>query len=246
MTKNKSSRRKAQSRQPSAFTLAVQEFKRLTWQSRVLRASSWIALLSVEGVVAWFIAEHAPDPLSAAILTSMAVMCGLGIALGPSFVLALRKGYQRRVGWMVIAACLFVSTWNLSAVIGSNWSEQQAEQARTSPTYHADLARLTTLNRNIDALADETGMYGGQDQTYANLLEERDRLQERVDRGESEFQVFGTPESWLRAGGFHGIVLGFSTAFAMAGLAVPRRQRRKGKAPANWPYVGQPDEQPSF
>lgn len=228
MTKSKTQRRKGQTRQKSAFALAMDEFKRLTWQSRVLRVSSWVALAAVEGVVAWFIADHAPDILSAAILTSMAVLCGLGIILGPSYVLALRKGLQRRVGWGVIAACLFVSGWNLSSTIGTNWSEQAAEEAQSSPTFSDDLARLASLNRSIDALADEVGgMYGNQDVTYSNMLAERDRLQERVDQGRSEFKVFGTPEAWVRGLGFHAIVLGFSTAFAMAGLTVPRRQRKR-------------------
>lgn len=211
----------------------MSEFKRLTWQSRILRASSWFALASVEIVVAWFIADHAPDALSAAILTSMAVMCGLGVALGPSYVLALRKGLQRKVGWAVVGACLLISGWNLSSTIGTNWSEQAATTARQSPTYAADVARLESLNRRIDALSDETGMYGNQSETYANYLAERDRLQERVDAGQASFQVFGTPEAWLRGLGFHAIVLGFATAFAMAGLSVPRRQRRQGGRKAN-------------
>lgn len=245
MTKSKTQRRKKQTAK-SAFALATDEFKRLTWQSRILRVSSWIALMAVEGVVAWFIADHAPDPLSASILTSMAVVCGLGIALGPSYVLALRQGKQRKIGWAVITACLFISGWNLSTTIGTNWSELAAAEAQASPTYRDDVARLTHLNRSIDALADEVGgMYGNQDQTYSNMLAERDRLQERVDEGRSEFQVFGTPEAWVRGLGFHAIILGFSAAFAMAGISVPRRQRRKTKAPATWPYV-QADGQPTF
>ena len=204
------------------------EFKRLTWQSRALRFSSWAALAAVEVVVAWFIADHAPDLLSAAIMTSIAFMCGLGIALGPSYVLALRKGKQQKIGWAVVIGCLLGSGWNLSTTIGTNWSEQSAAEVQASPTYLADVARLTSLNRNIDALADETGgMYGNQDQAYVNYLAERDRLQERVDKGQSEFKVFGTPEAWVRGLGFHLIVLGFSTAFAMAGLTVPRRQRKR-------------------
>lgn len=207
--------------------------KRQIFQSRVLRYSALAALVAAEVIAAKYAGEHAADPIGAVVLIGMAVMAGLCVALGPSYILSLhaskRKSWWR---WGVVAGALLVSCWNLSSVIDAQRVEAEALAARSGPSFAEDTARLVSLNRRIDAISDETGLYGNADQTYANYLAERDRLQERLDRATAEPVVIAGPTAWLRAFLFHGLVFGFSAAFALpAAQAAAKRKssKRRGK-----------------
>lgn len=205
--------------------------KRQVLQSRVLRFSALAALVVAELIAAKYAGEHAADPIGAVILIGMAVMAGLCVALGPSYILSLhatkRKSWWR---WGVVAGALLVSCWNLSSVIDAQRVEAEALAVRNDPSFASDQARLVSLNRNVDALADEVGMYGNADQTYANILAERDRLQERLDRAQNHPVVFASFAAWMRAGLFHGLVFGFSAAFALpVAAATKRKAKRRGK-----------------
>jgi hypothetical protein len=215
--------------------------KRQTLQSRVLRASALVALVAAEAIAAKYAGEHAADPIGAVVLIGMAVMAGLCVALGPSYLLSLRRSKQRTFGWWVVAGALVVSCWNLSSVIDAQRIEQEALAIRNDPSFAAEVTRLASLNRSIDALADETGSYG-QDQTYANMLAERDRLQDRVDRATARPVVFASFPAWMRAFLFHGLVFGFSAAFALpaatqAAKGRKRKPRGKVKTDGNVSYA---------
>jgi hypothetical protein len=206
--------------------------KRQILQSRVLRFSALAALVVAEVIAAKYAGEHAADPIGAVVLIGMAVMAGLCVALGPSYLMGLRSNSkQRKFGWYVVAGALLVSCWNLSCVIDAQRVETEALAVRNDPTFAEDQTRLAALNRRIDALSDETGMYGNGDQTYANYLAERDRLQERVDRAQARPVVFASFPAWMRAFLFHGLVFGFSAAFALpaSAPAAKRPAKRRGK-----------------
>ena len=206
--------------------------KRQVLQSRVLRFSALAALVVAEVIAAKYAGEHAADPIGAVVLIGMAVMSGLCVALGPSYLLGLRSNAkQRKFGWYVVAGALLISCWNLSSVIDAQRVEAEALVIRNDPTFASDQTRLTSLNRNVDALSDETGMYGNTDQTYANILAERDRLQERIDRAQARPVVLASFPAWVRAFLFHGLVLGFSAAFALPAVqaAAKRKAKRRGK-----------------
>lgn len=207
--------------------------KRQVIQSRVLRFSALAALVVAEVIAAKYAGEHAADPIGAVVLIGMAVMSGLCVALGPSYLLGLRSNAkQRKFGWYVVAGALLVSCWNLSSVIDAQRVEAEALAIRNDPTFAADQERLASLNRNVDALSDETGMYGNTDQTYANILAERDRLQERIDRAQARPVVFASFPAWMRAFLFHGLVFGFSAAFALPAAQAPAKRKvakRRGK-----------------
>lgn len=202
--------------------------KRQVLQSRVLRFTALAALAVAEVIAAKYAGEHAADPIGAVVLIGMAVMSGLCVALGPSYLLGLRSNAkQRKFGWYVVTGALLVSCWNLSSVIDAQRVEAEALAIRNDPTFASDQTRLVSLNRNVDALSDETGMYGNGDQTYANILAERDRLQERIDRAQARPVVFASFPAWMRAFLFHGLVFGFSAAFALPAAAPAAKAKRK-------------------
>lgn len=216
--------------------------KRQVVQSRVLRFSALTALVVGEAIAAKYAGEHAADPIGAVVLIGMAVMSGLCVALGPSYLLGLRSNSkQRKFGWYVVAGALLVSCWNLSSVIDAQRVEAEALAIRSDPTFAEDQTRLASLNRLIDSLSDETGMYATADQTYANSLAERDRLQDRIDRAQVRPVVFASFPAWMRAFLFHGLVFGFSAAFALPAAQAPatkkRRTSRRGKTQSDGKVV---------
>lgn len=202
--------------------------QRQVFQSRALRLTALVALVAAELVAAKYAGEHAADPIGAVVLIGMAVMAGLCVALGPSYILSLHPSKRKWWRWGVVGAALVASCWNLSSVIDAQRIERQAEAIRSDPAFTGEVARLASLNRNIDALADETGLYGNGDETYANMLAERDRLQERVDRATEQSVTIASFPAWVRAFLFHGLVLGFSAAFALP-AATAAASKQKGK-----------------
>ena len=197
-------------------------------QSRVLRFSALAALVVAEVIAAKYAGEHAADPIGAVVLIGMAVMAGLCVALGPSYLMGLRSNAkQRKFGWLVVAGALMVSCWNLSSVIDGQRVETAALAVRSDPTFALDVARLASLNRTIDALGDEYGV----ENTLANSISERDRLQARVDAATPHPVVFAAFPAWMRAFLFHGLVFGFSAAFAPAVTTEGKRKtaKRRGK-----------------
>jgi hypothetical protein len=200
--------------------------QRQVLQSRALRLSALVALAAAELAAAKYAGEHAADQLGAVILIGMAAMAGLCVALGPSFLMSLRRSKQRTLGWWVVAGALLISCWNLSSVIDAQRVEAEALAVRSDPSFAEDRARLVSLNRMIDAISDERS----EDYALVNYLAERDRLQERVDRGEARPVVLASFPAWARAFLFHGLVLGFSAAFALppARAQAKRRGKRRG------------------
>ena len=184
-------------------------------QSRALRISALVALVAADMVAAKYVGEHAADPIGATVLVGMAAMAGLCVALGPSFLMSLRRSRQRALGAWVVAAALIVSCWNLSSVIDAQRVEREALAVRADPAFAQDRARLTRLNSMIDATSDEAARSYSAGETYALNVAERDRLQARVDRAENRPVVIASFPAWARAFLFHGLVLGFSAAFAL-------------------------------
>lgn len=193
---------------------------RIHWSSIALRLSAIAALVVVEIAVAVVIGHLAGDPISQAILVSTAALGGLGVVLGPGIALSLRKGPQRNIAIAVVFVCLAMSAWNLSTTLANSQAMSVAASVQADPDYPAQRARLASLNRRIDAMADERN-----DGAVAIYTSERDQLQERIDKANPEPIMFAWTNDgilyWIKAFVFHGLIAGFSAAFA-----IPMRPKR--------------------
>lgn len=195
---------------------------RIHWPSITLRAAALVALIVVEIAVATVVGHLATDEVTAVLLVTSAGLAGLGVVLGPSVAMSVRPSMQK-LAWSVVWGCLAISAWNFSTTLHNAQAMSVSAAITSGPTYQADLARLASLTRLIDGLADETGGYNNSaDQAYANTIAERDRLQERLDQANPEPVMFADWPFWLKAGLFHLLVAGFS-----AGFAIPIRPKRK-------------------
>lgn len=197
--------------------------QRQVLQSRALRLSALLALVAAELAAAIYVGEHAADALGAIIMIGMAAMAGLCVALGPSYLLSLRRSKQRSLGWLVVTGALAVSAWNLSNVIDAQRVAAAALAARSHPSFAEDQARLVSLNRMIDAISDERS----RDYALGNYLAERDAIQERIDAATVRPVVFASFPAWVRAFVFHGLVFGFSAAFALPPQRAPAKRKAK-------------------
>lgn len=212
--------------------------KRVPWISLTLCAAAFLALVLVETSVAGVIGHMATDPITAVIFVASAVLASLGVVFGPMAVRSIhvRAVGQRKFAWRIVALCFVLSIWNLSTTLANAQAQMEAHAVRSAPSYAQEVARLTALNASIDSLADEASAYNELQTDTA----ERDRLQERLDRANPRPIMFAWANDgwmfWLKAGLFHTLVAGFSTAFAFQ-MATKRRAKTKTKAPANWPYV---------
>lgn len=216
-------RRKAKRPVVNAWRRLLKWSGRMPWSSLALRGAAIAGLVFVEVAVASLVTHAAGDELTGVILVVMAGLGGAGVVLGPGVALSFRSKGRRRLAWLVVAACFAVSAWNLSSVLATNDRMAVAHAVRSAPTHAADQERLAHLNRMIDALADETGRYGG-DEALANYLSERDRLQARLDKADASWVMWAGLPYWLKAFLFHGLVAGFSAAFS-----VPVGPARKAK-----------------
>lgn len=211
---------------------------RIHWPSIVLRAAALFALVTVELAVMTIVEHLASDPVTAVILKVTAGLGGLGVVLGPSVALSFRKGERRKLAWIVVGVCFATSAWNQSTALANGQALSVAATIKRSPTYADEVRRLPMLNRRIDALSDE---YDAEAE-LSRITDERDRIQARVEAANPQPVMFAWKDwgilYWLKAALFHGLVAGFSAAFAVPMAQRSRRQPAKAKAPADWPYVG--------
>lgn len=226
----------------NAIRAAGRFCSRVPWLSLVLCAAGFIALVAVEASVVDVVRKMASDPITAVIFAVSAALASLGVVVGPMAIRALpaRATGQRKFAWKIVACCFVLSVWNLSTTLANATVQMTAHAVRSSPTFGPDVARLNQLNYLIDGL--NTGQ--GNDTELARVTTERDVLQARLDKAnpkpvmiawENDGWVF-----WLKAGLFHALVAGFSSAFAFS-MMPKRRSSKKAKAPAGWPYVeGEP------
>lgn len=199
---------------------------RVNWPSTILRGVAFAALVAVGTAVSITVGAHAGDMITAVILVCTAILAELGIVLGPQ-VLHKVRGAARFWTKATIGVCIALACWNLSTSLHNADVAHTAVAVRAADTYEADLARLTSLNRRIDALSDEAA-YGGNDAAYSNYLAERDLIQARIDRATAEPVMFSTNVLyWLKAGFFHGMVFLFSAFFSIPMKA--KSYRRTGK-----------------
>lgn len=194
---------------------------RVNWPSIILRGVAFAALVAVGTAVSITVGAHAGDMITAVILVCTAILAELGIVLGPQ-VLHKVRGSARFWTKATIGVCIALACWNLSTSLHNADAAHTAVAVRAADTYEADLARLTSLNRRIDALSDETAY--GNDAAYSNYLAERDLIQSRIDRATAEPVMFSTNALyWLKAGFFHGMVFLFSAFFSVPMKAKSRR-----------------------
>lgn len=198
---------------------------RIHWPSMTLRAAGVIALVAVEAAVATVLATHVEDPLSRTILTAAAVLCGLGVALGPSVAVSLRKGPQRFWACVMIAICIVGSAWNLSTQWANVDQHSMAATITSAASYPADLTRLAALNRMVDALSDERDDY-----TLGNTIAERDRLQERLDKANPAPVVVAGLIYWIKAGIFHALIAACAAVFVVPIRPARRAAKKAAKA----------------
>lgn len=206
--------------------LAFKRFAaRVPWISLALCSAAVAALVVVETSVAGVIHRMASDPITGVIFVSSAVLASLGVVLGPMVARSLRSPTQRAFAWKVVGFCFALSIWNLSTTLANAHLQMTADAVRTAPSFETDQARLVSLNRQVDALADETMNNPNADTAYANFLAERDRLQERLDGANPRPVMFAWENGglifWAKAALFHILVAGFSAAFAL-----PMRPKR--------------------
>ena len=212
---------------------------RVNWPSTILRGVAFAALVAVGTAVSITVGAHAGDMITAVILVCTAILAELGIVLGPQ-VLHKVRGAARFWTKATIGVCIALACWNLSTSLHNADVAHTAVAVRAADTYEADLARLTTLNRRIDAISDETA-YGNNDAAYSNYLAERDLIQARIDRATAAPVMFSTNILyWLKAGFFHGMVFLFSAFFSIPMKAKSSRRAGSKKSASSAPR-GNPD-----
>ncbi|HVK80875.1 MAG TPA: hypothetical protein VM915_09690 [Verrucomicrobiae bacterium] len=218
---------------------ALRFVARVNWPSVTLRAAALIALVAVGIAVSITVGTHAGDMITAVILVCTAILAELGIVLGPQ-VLHKVRGAARFWTKVTIGLCIALAAWNLSTSLHNADVAQASAAARAADTYEDDLARLNSLNRRIDGLADETGGYGAAAQSasaaYENTLAERDLIQARIDRATAEPVMFSTNLLfWMKAGFFHGMVFLFSAFFSIPMKAKSNRRAAGSKSASKAP-----------
>jgi hypothetical protein len=240
--KNKPARRKSQPARTRKTKPIQQRLRalsrfaaRVPWIALTLCAAAFVALVAVEMSVAGVIHRMASDPITGVIFVSSAVLASLGVVFGPMVARSIRSPTQRALAWKIVWFCFALSVWNLSTTLANAQSQMTADAVRSAPTFESDQARLVNLNRQIDALADET-MNPSAEAAMMNFIAERDLLNERLDGANPRPVMFAWENGgllfWAKAGLFHILVAGFTAAFSMPMRAkrAPARPGRKAQS----------------
>lgn len=232
--KNKPARRKPQPARKrktirNNLRAAARFASRVPWFAAALCAAAVVALIAVETSVAGVIHRMASDPITGVIFVASAVLASLGVVFGPMVARSIRSPGQRSMAWKVVAFCFVLSIWNLSTTLANAQSQMTADAVRSAPSFEADQARLVSLNRQIDSLADETSNRSAET-ALMNFIAERDILREQLAGASPRPVMFAGLLFWAKAALFHILVAGFTAAFSLPMRAKRTASRKSAKA----------------
>jgi len=226
-TTKKPEPRKARKARPIKNWLAkVGRFlSRVVWARVATRGSAFIGFAIVESAVATVVWKYSDDFVTGLIIVTLAIMTGIGLMFGPSYAVTLRRKEEaplRKVVTLVTVLCAAGSMLNLSTSLHNGAAEARASAIQNAPTFEADAVRLVRLDRMVDATVDEQG------EEYQGYKQERDELRARLDG--AYFQPVVVSDNlahWAKAFMFHGLLAGFSAAFAGPLLGARRRSSKR-------------------
>lgn len=203
---------------------------RVPWIAFALVLAAFVALVTVESSVAGVIHDMAADPISGVIFVASALLASAGVIFGPMVARSMRNGSgQQKMAWRIVVFCFALSIWNLSATLANAHLQMKADAVRSSPMFAEDQARLVVLNRRVDALSMDVSPEAGV--LLNNVVAERDLISVRIADANPAPVMFAWEDDgwvfWAKAGLFHLLVAGFTSAFTMPVKA--RRRRQLGK-----------------